>query len=379
MNEDIFRRMVAIRRDLHQHPELARQEVRTARQICAHLAELGIKHHMVAKTGVVADLPGPAKPHIALRADMDALPIGEETELSYRSQIQGLMHACGHDGHVAMLLGAAELLIDDTLPAPVRLIFQPAEEIALGAQAVIADGVMEDVGMIFSGHLDNRYLPGQIAISHGVVNASADHFFIEIKGKSAHAARPHLGVDALVAGCALAGALQTIVSREINPAIPAVVTVGTFRAGTAPNLIASSAELEGTLRSNDAEIRLQLQRSLRRIARAVADVHGVKLTVNIDQGVPCVINDPEITVLARTAAMTLLGANNVLEMHSPNMGAEDFSYYLQHAPGCYVRFGAKPPDTRHPAHSSQFDIDEAALWTGATFFRQVALDAGQVI
>ena len=249
----------------------------------------------------------------------------------------------------------------------------------MGAQAMIADGAMDDVGMIFSGHLDNRYLPGQMAISEGVVNASADHFFIKIKGKSAHAARPHMGVDALVAGCALAGALQTIVSREINPATPAVVTVGTFRAGTAPNLIASSAELEGTLRSNESEIRLQLQRSLQRIARAVADVHGVEVWVDIDQGVPCVLNDPTITQLARNAAVALLGANNVLEITSPNMGAEDFSYYLQRVPGCYVRFGAKPSTAHHPAHSSQFDIDESALWTGATFFRQVALDAGRQV
>jgi len=376
----LFDALVSFRRQMHQHPELSWEEVRTGERIAAFLDRYGIAHRTgVAGNGVVAELPGPEGCDIvALRADMDALPIQEETDLPFASQVPGVMHACGHDGHTSMLLGAAVLLSEETLPAPVRLIFQPAEETGHGARAMIGAGVLDDVGMIFGGHVDRHYEAGTVAVTEGTVNASADEFVIEISGRGGHAARPHEAVDAVVVGSLLVMSLQTIVSREVDPAHPSVVTVGKFMSGSAPNVIADRAVLQGTIRAQDSSVRRHLQDSIQRIARAVGQLHDAELRVEIKPGTPPVSNSPTMTALAREAATEVVGADRVVTMAHANMGGEDFGFYAEHVPACYVRFGATVAGKEgFPAHSSRFDFDERAIRVGAEYYHAVALKAGE--
>lgn len=381
IDNDVYEQIVLMRRDLHRHPELSWQESRTAKEIGKFLDQYGVVHRMgVAGTGVVADLPGPdGVPAVALRADMDALPVQEDTGLPFSSEVHGVMHACGHDGHTSMLLGAAALLArESSLPAPVRLIFQPAEETGNGAIAMIKAGVLQDVGIIFGGHLDRHYPTGSIVVTDGAVNASSDAFWITITGRGGHAARPHETVDAVVAGSLLVIALQTIVSREVNPAHPSVLSVGIFRAGSASNVIANEARLEGSIRAQDEQVRHTLHDSLRRIGESVGQLHGAAIEVDIREGTPALSNEERPTRLARQAAIEVVGADHVQPLTIANMGGEDFSYYLRHVPGCYVRFGAQIPGKEgFPAHSSKFDFDEDALRIGAAYFRSVALLAGK--
>jgi amidohydrolase len=373
---DILNNMVAIRRDLHRHPELSWQETRTAAKVCEVLDGLGIGYRAgVAGSSVVAEITGQREgPLVALRADLDALPIQEETALPFASQVNGVMHACGHDGHTSMLLGAAmRLSRQEPLPLPVRLIFQPAEESGKGAQRMIQEGVLEEVAVIFGGHLDRHYPAGSVVVSEGAVNASSDRFVIRISGQGAHAARPHESVDAVVVGSLLVMALQTIVSREVNPAHPSVVSVGRFDAGTAANVISGHATLEGSIRAQDPEVRNALHQSIRRIGESVAQLHDARVEVEIISGTAPLINAPETTALARRAARLAVGSEQVLRLSTANMGAEDFSYYLEHVPGCYVRYGAQRPGLEgFPAHSSRFDFDEAALGVGAAYLATVA-------
>lgn len=381
IRQDLYDRIVSVRRTLHQYPELSGQETRTAAVIADFLRGIGIQCRTnVAGTGVIADIPGMAEvPCIVLRADTDALPIQEETGLEFASAHDGVMHACGHDGHTAMLLGAAALLSSEgDLPAPVRLIFQPAEEKGTGAQAMIQAGALEGAGMIFGGHLDRHYHPGAIVVAEGAVNASSDNFTIEIIGQGAHGARPHESIDAVVVGSLMIMALQTIVSREIDPARPSVVSVGQFQAGTAPNVIAGQARMEGTVRAQDPAVRRQLLNSVRRIAESIAQLHGARIHVVVKEGTPPLINTPDMATLARRAAVEAVGEANVLPLKTANMGAEDFSYYMERIPGAYVRFGGQVPGKEgFPAHSSKFDFDEEALAVGAAYYRAVARIAGQ--
>jgi amidohydrolase len=381
MPPNLYDRMVSLRRLLHRHPELSGHETGTAAVIADFLQGIGIHCQTnIAGTGVIADIPGMAGvPCVVLRADTDALPIQEETGLEFASAHDGVMHACGHDGHTAMLLGAAALLSGEKdLPAPVRLIFQPAEEKGTGAQAMIQAGALEGAGMIFGGHLDRHYHPGVIVVAEGAVNASSDNFTIEIIGQGAHGARPHESIDAVVVGSLMIMALQTIVSREIDPARPSVVSVGQFQAGTAPNVIAGQARMEGTVRAQDAAVRRQLLNSVRRIAESIAQLHGAKIRVAVQEGTPPLINTPEMANLVRLAAVEAVGEANVLPLKTANMGAEDFSHYMEKIPGAYVRFGGQVPGKEgFPAHSSKFDFDEEALAVGAAYYRAVAKIAGQ--
>jgi hippurate hydrolase len=380
IEQTLFDEIVAYRRDVHENPELSWQEHRTAEQIERFLDRHGIAHRRLAGTGIVADLPGEAEgPLVALRADTDALPIQEATGLPFSSQVNGVMHACGHDGHSAMLLGAAAMLArEERLPAPVRLIFQPAEETGRGALAVIEAGGLEGVAMIFGGHLDRHFEVGSIAVTDGPVNASSDRFRFSIHGRGGHAARPHEAIDAVVVGSLIVMAIQTIVSREVNPAHPSVVTVGRFDAGTAANVIAAEAVLEGTIRAQDPEVRTHLQTALKRIGESIAQLHGTKIDVEILEGTPAVINGKDITALARTAAVQAVGEERVVEMTIANMGGEDFSHYLEHVPGCYVRFGSRVPGKEgFPAHSNRFDFHEDALAVGAAYYYEVARVAGR--
>jgi len=375
-------RIVAIRRDLHRHPELSWQEHRTADRICARLEELGIPYQRVLGTGVVADLGDrPGSPRVVLRADIDALPIHEETGLEFASVNEGVMHACGHDGHTSMLLGAAELLSRETsLPAPVRLIFQPAEERGAGAKAMLEAGVLEGVAVAFAGHLDRHFPAGILVVTAGPVSASTDYFRIVVKGTGGHAARPHETIDAVVVGSLIVLAIQTIVSREIDPAHPSIVTVGRFDAGTAHNVIAGRAELEGTIRAQDPTVREHLKSSIRRIAESVGQLHQAEIEVEIQDGTPSVVNSPAATEIAWQAAVEVVGEEHVRTLGRANMGGEDFAHFLNEVPGAYIRFGARLAGRKgFPAHSSRFDFNEVALPTGAAWMAAVARRAGHAL
>ena len=373
-------KLIHIRRDLHRHPELGWREFRTCEKIIHELERLGISYRTIPDTtGIIADIPGPpGVKAVALRADIDALPLEEETGLEFSSVNKGVMHACGHDGHTSMLIGAAELLLKEkSLPAPVRLLFQPAEEVGDGALKLMEYGALENVGFVFGGHIDRHYKTGKLIVTDGVVNASTDTFYITIDGKGGHAARPHETVDAVVVGSLMVMALQTLVSRGVNPAYPSVVTVGKFEAGTASNVIAGKCKMEGTIRTQDEDVREFLKTSLTRMATSVGQLHGANVNVEIHPGLPVLTNTPEGVLLAREAASIVVGEENVDEMPIANMGGEDFAYYLKEVPGCYIRFGAQIEGQEHPAHSSKFVFDEESLLIGARYYRQIAFTAGE--
>jgi hippurate hydrolase len=376
--------MVALRRDLHRHPELSWQEHRTTDRLARELERLGLTCQRPLDTGLVADIEGPADvPAVALRADIDALPVHEETDLEFASAVDGAMHACGHDAHAAMLVGAAELLLAERkrLPAPVRLIFQPAEEVGTGARAMVEAGALKDVGAIFGAHVDGHFATGVITVVEGTVNASSDAFRISIRGRQGHAARPHETVDAVVVGGLIVMAVQTIVSREIDPAHPSVLSIGRFEAGSAPNVIAGAAHLEGTIRAQEPEVRDHLRRSLERVCASVGQLHEAEIEFEIEEGTPALVNREPMLGVARAAAEIAVGPDRVrYAMRGANMGGEDFSWYLREVEGCYVRLGTRPDGpTGLPAHSGGFVLDEQVLATGASWFAEVARQAGRAL
>ncbi len=377
---DVQARMVALRRDLHQHPELSGDEHRTMDRIAAELVQLGIPHRTgVGGTGIVAEIAGAnAGPLVALRADTDALPIVERTGLSFASRNEGVMHACGHDGHTGLLMGAAVLLLAEPPPSPVRLLWQPAEEHGTGAAAMIADGALDGVSIIFGGHLDRLYPPGTLAVVEGPVNASTDTFRITVTGRQGHGARPHETIDSIVAASAVVTALQTVVSRLLDPSAAAVISVGSFHAGNASNVIAGTAILEGTFRAQAPAVRAELRQAIERLAPATAAAYGAVAKVEIHDGTPPVVNGPLGAKLARQAAVTVVGEERVVPLATTNMGGEDFARYLERVNGCYIRFGSGVPGReQHPAHSSEYDIHEDAMSWAAAWMDEVARTAGR--
>lgn len=370
-----------IRRNLHRHPELAFAEFATARFIAGHLDALGIPYrNHVGRTGIVATL-GSGKaggPCVALRADMDALPITEQTGLPFASETSGVMHACGHDGHVAMLLGAAALLKEKEteLPGRIVLIFQPAEEGDGGAQGMIAEGALDGVGAIFAGHIDRTYELGEIIVQPGLISAFTDEFSIEIRSQGGHAAKPHETADSILAAGQLITSIQGIVSREVHPCSPAVITVGAIHGGEAANVIAARVALEGTIRTTTPETRAACITSLQRMTKAMEQLHRVETSFSLVEGYPPVINDPAAARVAAEAAAAIVGQDKVKGQPMPSLGGEDFSFFLQKIPGCMVRFGARHTELFDaPAHSPRFDFDEAVLPTGASFLAHTACTA----
>lgn len=372
----LFERMLVLRRWFHRHPELAFEEADTAARIVSELNQLGIaSEYAGVGHAVIATIDGldANQPMMALRAEMDALPGDETTDAAYASIYAGRMHACGHGAHMAMLLGAASLLTANPPPGPVRLIFQPAEERGAGSRTAIEDGALNDVVAIFAGHVTHEYETGTVMIRDGEVTAQSDRFKITIRGKGGHGARPHEAIDAIVISGFLITALQTIVSREINPLHPSVVTVGKITAGSAANVIAEKAELLGSIRTSRSNVRDHIHKGIRRMASAAAELHNATIDVEIDAGYPPVINEPVATRIARQAAIDVVGSKRVVRSEFPSMGSEDFAYYLERVPGCFVRFGARQADWEPiPLHSPAFDIDERVLAIGAQFFDRVA-------
>lgn len=383
MNADLEARLVALRRDLHQHPELSLHEERTASVLTDFLTTLGLASiTRVTSTGIVARVAGrnPGAPVVAIRGDIDALPIREATGLPFASVNTGVMHACGHDVHATWTVGAAALLRADPAEGDVLIVLQPAEEVGRGARALVDAGALAGVQAIFGAHVDRRFTVGQVVAQAGPLAASADTFEIELVGRGAHAARPHEAADPIVGAGALISALQTVVSRRVNPASPAVLTIGSIVAGTAPNVIPDRAVLRGTLRAADVETRSILHSELRTIAGHIAAAHGLEARIEIEDGVPPVINDATAAMWAAEAAGTVLGRDAVVPLGITNMAGEDFAWYQQTIRGCFLRIGARRDGERViPAHSPEFDVAEEAIAVGAAVLAESARVASSVL
>jgi amidohydrolase len=374
--------VVADRRYLHQHPELGMQEENTARFVAEKLREFGIETQTgIATTGVLGTLRGaqPGKT-VLLRADMDALPIEELNEVPYKSQVPGVMHACGHDSHTAMLLGVARLLTErkDEIKGTVKFIFQPSEEVPPGgAKPMIEEGVLEDphVDAAFGVHIGQDLPVGTIGVCAGPTNAASDGFIATIKGVGGHAARPHGSVDPIVVAAQCISALQTLVSREVNPLRQAVITVGSLHAGTVSNIIPEEAIMKATVRTFDPEVRQNLSERIPALIKGISAAMRAEAEVQYRFGYPALVNDPAMTDLVRQVARGIVGPQRVVE-REPGMGGEDMSYFLQHAPGCFFRIGSRNPDRGlvYGHHHPRFDIDdEGALPIGVAAVASVAL------
>lgn len=371
--------LVAMRRDLHRHPELAFRETRTA-DIAAHAVEaLGWRvRRGVGRTGVVAEL-GTGDRVVALRADMDALPIQESSDVAYRSTVDGVMHACGHDAHVAMLVGAARLLADahrtSPLPGTVRLLFQPSEESSddegrSGAMRMVDDGAMEDVAAVFGVHIGAHLELGRAYISPGPIMAGSDLFTATIHGRSSHAGRPHEGTDAIVLAAHAILACQMGAARRISPHDEGILAIGTIHGGFAENVLAHSVAVRGTIRYYHDHVRAILRDAMHR-GFAVAETLGGSFEIDVKEGYPPVVNHPDATTLAMDAVGDVLGVDAVVPFDRM-MGAEDFALLAAEAPACFFWLGAglQPPrEHHHPA----FDIDERALPMGAAALAACAI------
>ncbi len=385
VNDDLFLWMTQIRREIHQYPELGFKEYKTSELITKKLEEIDIDFRSgLCETGVVAEIGSNKRgKFIALRADMDALPIKEETGLPFSSKEKDIMHACGHDGHVAMLLGAAFLLkrFEHRLKSPVRLIFQPAEEAGAGAKAMIDAGALKDVAMIFAGHIDPNFQVGEIGYKPGLLNAYADGFEIYLTGEGGHGARPHEGKDALVAAAHLILSLQTLSSRCIDPLSPHVISVGQMQIGDAPNCIAHHGVIKGTVRSTDSKVREDILLGIRRCCDSISEMMNIKVELKWVQSYPPVINDEFALSIAKEAAEKIVGEKGLKLIMLPSLGGEDFAYYLEVVKGAMLRFGASVSKYKkqYPLHNPKFDFDEEVFKVGAAFLAQVAILAGDLL
>jgi len=370
--------LVEVRRDLHRHPELKFEEHRTARVVADYLRQWGLEvKEGVGGTGVVGLQRGEEdRPVLGLRADMDALPIQEVDDRPYASETPGIMHACGHDAHVTMLLGAARYFSQSGVrrAGGLKFIFQAGEEGGAGGRRMVEEGVLEDpkVERAMALHVFPTLRAGQLGFTPGPALASVDDFVIRLSGRGSHAAHPHHARDPILAGAALVQALQSIVSRSTNPMESLVVSVTRFMAGTAYNIIPEEAEIWGTIRSLQESVRSATHEAMRRIAQGVADAHGVQAHVDIHRGYPVLRNDPGVTAFGREVARSLVGEEGVIDL-PPSMGAEDFSYFLERCPGAFVVLGCGRETGESPMlHTPHFDIEESALPVGVEYMVRCA-------
>jgi amidohydrolase len=359
----------SIRRSIHMNPELAFCEFETADLIKTELEAYGIPFTShVARTGIVGDI-GTAGPAIALRADMDALPIQEESSADYASRKKGIMHACGHDAHVACLLGAAEILSKMELPGRVRLIFQPAEESVDdegkgGAVRMLEEDVLNGIGAIISFHVDASALPGTVKISEGPVSASMDEFKMMINGVGCHAAYPHRGVDPIYISSQVLNYLYSVVSRNINPVKRALISVGMIRGGETANIIPSQVELQGTIRAYLGDVREKIFENIRSVSKLVEGLGGT-CEVRITDSIPVTTNDSALVQMMKDEVEKMLG-ESALKPLEPEMGSEDFGVYLKNIPGAVFHLGTAHEDESHRIHHNpKFDIDDSILYVGS--------------
>ena len=364
-------RLIEIRRHIHSHPELSGQEYQTSAFVSGVLSSSGLHvQEGIGKTGVIAELPNNATNErvLAIRTDMDALPIQERTKLEYASRTEGVMHACGHDVHTTIGLGTAMVLsqMAEELNGKVRFLFQPAEEIAQGASWMVNDGAMENVSAVLGVHVFPSIPAGSIGIRYGALTAAADDLEIIIIGESGHGARPHEAIDAIWIASQVITSLQQAISRTQNPLRPVVLSIGKITGGRAPNVIADHVQLLGTVRSLHPETRTQLPNWIENIVANVCHSYGARYQVNYRQGVPSVQNDYVITQLLQSSAEEAWSSDRVQVLPEPSLGAEDFSVYLEHAPGSMFRLGVGYKDRiiNHPLHHPEFEVDESAIITG---------------
>ncbi|MGZ3496778.1 MAG: M20 metallopeptidase family protein [Vulcanimicrobiaceae bacterium] len=381
--QKIVNDVIAIRRDLHMHPELGFEEERTARIVAGRLHSLGFEVHAgIATTGVVGVMRG-SKPGktIMLRADMDALPILEENTHPYRSTIAGKMHACGHDGHVAILLGAAQLIADgkEELAGTVCLVFQPAEEGRGGAKVMVEEGIIERFGIerAYGLHLSSKYPTGMLGFREGPFYASSDSIEIEVIGRGGHGSAPHDAIDPIYTAANFVTSVQQVVSRQIDPLQPAVVTIGSFHGGTIHNVIPRTVKMLGTVRAFDDDVRKSMPERIERVLKSCCDATGARYDFDYLWRYPVTSNDASQTQYARALAEKTAGDERVF-IADQLMGAEDFSFFAERVPACFYTLGAHSgPENGIAHHSSTFDIDESALSAGVAMMTALAFDAAR--
>ncbi len=379
----ILNEVISWRRELHRIPELGFELFKTSAFIQERLNELEIPYRVIAETGLVALIEGGKPgPTLAFRADMDALPIKEDTGLPFASD-NGNMHACGHDAHAAMLLGAAKILNSNrsNLKGKVKLIFQPGEEGYGGAQRMIEEGCLDDpeVEAIYGLHVGQIFPEvglGQVGICPGTILAAATAFSVIVKGKSTHGALPHLGVDSIITAAEIITSLQKIVSREIDPLGTAVLTIGKIAGGEAINIVTPRVEFSGDFRTITEETRGYITDRVKEICTSVAIANRAEAEVEILGGYPPTVNHPALVKKVESVAGTILGNENVVSILKPNMGTEDMSLYLEKVPGAFFMLGTGNPEPglNYPHHNSRFDLDESALWIGPALFTGLAVD-----
>lgn len=366
------------RRDFHQHPELGFEEFRTSKIVAEHLKSLGIEATSnIGKTGVVGLIKGKSDgPTIALRADMDALPMEDRKTVEYRSQNPGKAHACGHDAHTSMLMGAAQLLSEMAPPEKgnIKLIFQPAEEGLGGAPAMISDGVLlnPEVDTIAGLHIDSMLASGTLAVVRNLAMAAADTFDVKITGVGGHAARPHHTVDSITVAAQVISTLQHIVSRQIDPLDSTVITIGKIEGGSAYNIIAPEVTFIGTVRTLNPEVRKEIPERMEKVIKGVTESLGADYEFDYHMGYPSVINDDQMVDLVEQTANELVGPGN-FQYIKPTMGGEDFSFYTNQVPGVFFRLGASR-DEIYPHHHPLFDINDDILPLGSAALVQLALN-----
>ena len=379
VEENFGEKIVALRRDIHREPELGFDTERTAEKVLAALDGLSLDIETgVARNGLVATLWGEGEgPTVALRADMDALPIQEETDLPFASETEGRMHACGHDGHTSMLVGAAHVLagMRDRLGGTVKFVFQPAEEGGGGGRVMVYEGVADDISSIFALHLWPGLPFGKVATKAGPIMAAADAFEMEIRGSGGHGAMPHLAADAVVIAAQVVTALQTVVSREVDPVEPAVLTVGEIGAGTAFNIIPEKARLGGTVRTLNPELRKSMPGRIEALARGVAKGMRGDANLNYTFSYPVTVNDEGAADRVLGVAEDLFGAESVLELPNPSMGGEDFAFFLEKVPGAFIWLGVG--EDTSGLHTPKFAFDEEVLPRGSALLAALALEASQ--
>ena len=375
-------KVIEIRRKIHQYPELSNQEHATQKLVEQELRRAGLENiqHVVG-TGLVVDIEGAsAEKRLVLRADMDALSIQEERpDLTFASANDGVMHACGHDAHTAMLLGAAMMLHDtrDQLRGSVRCVFQPAEEAEpLGGRAIVADGVLNDADAALALHIDPDIEAGYIGVCDGAMLAGGMEFTLTVKGRSAHAARPHRGVDSIYIAAGIVQGLQSIASRQVDPMEPFVLTLGKISGGTAKNIIAEQTVIEGTARVLSERLRESVPKLILNTAKSIAATHGASVELDISSGEPVLENDPSVNELTRRAATRVIGADKVIELPVGSMGSEDFAFYTQTLPGAMFRLGvrAKNDTEPYPLHHPKLNVDESALPVGIDILVEASRD-----
>lgn len=373
--------IIGLRREIHMHPELGKEEFRTAELVETYLQALNIETERVTETGVIGLLKGdqPGKT-VGIRADMDALPVQELNQVEYISQSPGRMHACGHDAHTAALLGTAKILAAHRheLRGNIKFFFQPNEEQDGGAKDMIAAGGLENpkVDAIFGCHVNPEIPAGKLGVSYGKSYAASNPFDIIIRGQGSHGAVPHKGIDTIVIASQIVTALQSIVSRNVDPLDSAVVTIGSFQGGTQRNIIAQETCLSGIIRTLDSTSRKKIVESVERIARGIGESMNAEIEFKIQHSYPALFNDSMMTDLVKDSASHLLGEENVLVLHKPTLGTEDFSYFLEKVQGSFYQLGIgnSKLGTEYPLHSGHFNIDESALPLAAAVHAQVAMD-----